>query len=387
MKTVLIFDDDQPLAETIKEAIEQGVQGSACIIEIDFGKSAERIKDVRPDAIVLDLMKGQQSSELPGEKAWKDVWDATFCPIVIYTGWEGDIQPTVPTNHPFVKLIAKGGGTLAAVVDALNGFAPAVESVNKLREEVDKVIHKVLRDTAGDGHIPLTNADHLVHAGRRRIAATMDDPTLIGNRKMTSWEVYLVPAIGQDCLTADILFKSGGSKDNPESFRLMLSPSCDLAGGGKGLPALVAKCMNLAVMIKKFKESLKAVNLSEGTISEKDLKEALRSLVLSQGTWNGWYPLPAFASILPACAANLKDLELVPIASIGPIDSSTHEFVRVASIDSPFREQVAWAYLTTAARPGMPDRDLKAWAEEVVIAASAPAPATSAATSTPAPNP
>ena len=382
MKTVLIFDDDQPLAETIKEAIEQGIQGSACIIEIDFGKSTERIKDVRPDAIVLDLMKGQQSSELPGEKAWKDVWDATFCPIVIYTGWEGDIQPTVPTNHPFVKLIAKGGGTLAAVVDALNGFAPAVESVNKLREEVDKVIHKVLRDTAGDGHIPLDNADHLLHAGRRRIAASMDDSTITGNRAMASWEQYLIPAMGESPLTADVIRKRDGQWDDPTAYRLVLTPSCDLVKGRSEPTLYAACCEGTARLAKKLSLSLAVSKL------DKDA-DAVIAKALTAGAFAGFLPLPAFPSRLPVMVANLKGLEVIKWESVGPIDSTTHDFVRVASIDSPFREQVAWAYLTTAARPGMPDRDLKPWAEEIVKAASplASTPTTPAATTTPAPKP
>jgi CTP synthase len=389
MKTVLIIDDEVDVADVVKSAIEEGIAGSACTIELDFEKSAECIKGLRPDAIVLDLMEGHQSANLPGQHTWRSVWESTFCPIVIYTGSDADLQPPVPPNHPFVKRIQKGAGTQAQVVAALSGFAPAVQSVSTLRAEVDAVIHKVLRDTAGDGYLPMKDVSHLLHAGRRRIAASMDDPTLIGNRKMLSWEVYLVPAIGKDSLTGDILFKRGTPRDNPESYRLMLSPSCDLARGGKGLPALVAKCATPAAMIDKFKASLKAVNPSDGDIADKDLKKALGSLVLSQGTWNGWYPLPAFVDSIPACAANLKDLELIPIASIGPLESSTHEYVRVASIDSPFREQVAWAYLTTAARPGMPDRELQPWAEEIVNAATPPASATAtpAATSTPAPKP
>lgn len=362
MKSVLIIDDEQDIADVVKLAIEEGIAGIACTIEVDFAKSADRIALLRPDAIVLDLMEGHQSTNLPGQQTWKSVWEKSFCPIIIYTGSDADLQPPVPENHPFIKRIQKGGGTQAQVVDALKGFSPAVESVGKLRAEVESVIHKVLRDTAGEGHMPMNDAAYLLHAGRRRIAASMDDPTVNDNRKMASWEIYLLPAIGQDCLTGDILLKRGDSKAVAESYRLMLSPSCDLARGGKIASALVAKCFAPAVMLEKFK---KAVEPSD----DKDLKNQLKSLVLSQGTWNGWFPLPAFADIIPASVANLKDLELIPIASIGHADPTTPGVDRIASIDSPFREQVAWSYLTTAARPGMPDRDLKPWAEELVKAA------------------
>jgi CTP synthase len=365
MKNILIIDDEQDVADVIKAAIEEGIAGSSCNIEIDFGKSVERIREIRPDAIVLDIMKGQHSNDLPGQRTWKDVWDSTFCPIVIYTGWEGYIQPAVPESHPFVKRIAKGGGTLAQVVSTLNGFAPAVASVSKLRAEVDAVIHKVLRDTAGEAKLPMDDPKYLLHAGRRRIAAVMDDCTVTDNRKMECWEHYLVPAIGTDCLTGDILHKHGTDM-KPENFRLMLSPSCDLARGGKNITgALIAKCHPPVVMLDKFKNAVLPEN-------DKELKKQLTSLVLSQGAWNGWFPLPAFANTIPEMVANLKDVEVVLMESLHAEDKLL--FDRVASIDSPFREQVAWAYLTTAARPGMPDRDLKPWAEAIAKSLAATEP-------------
>ncbi|GMV83563.1 MAG: hypothetical protein AMXMBFR7_47470 [Planctomycetota bacterium] len=363
MKTVLIIDDDPEYHELLTEAIAEAFSGIVCNCEADFEKGVERVAVERPDAVILDLMEGLQSPNLPGAKTWKSIWDGSFCPIVIYSGTDADIDPAIRQGQRFVERIAKGEGSLPKVVASLQRFAPFAASVRSLRTEVDAVIHKVLRDTAGDGHMPMDDASHLLHAGRRRIAATMDDPTLIGNRKMTCWEVYLVPAIGRDCLTGDIIYKRGSPKTSPESYRLILSPSCDLARGGKVPAALVAKCFPSAAMLDKFK---KAVEPSD----DKDLKKQLASLVLSQGSWNGWLPLPAFGDILPTSAANLKDLEIIPLASIGDFKSSNHDFVRVASIDSPFREQVAWAYLTTAARPGMPERDLKPWAEEVVKAAT-----------------
>lgn len=367
MKNILIIDDEQPVAEEIKDAIEQSIAGAVCTIELDFDKSAEIINRLCPDAIVLDLMKDHHSTDLPGQKTWKDVWDKTFFPIVIYTGWEGEIQPTVPGNHPFVKLIAKGGGTLAAVVTALKGFAPAVDSVSKLREEVDAVIHKVLRDTAGDGHMPMDEASYLLHAGRRRIAASMDHPTITSQRMLMSWEQYLVPAIGESPLTADLLRKRGAQWDDPTAYRLVLTPSCDLVKGRCEPTLIAACCEGTARLAKKLSLSLAANKL------DKDA-ETVISKALSGGAFSGFLPLPGFPALLPVMVANLKGLEVISWVSVGPTESTTHEFFRIASIDSPFREQVAWAYLTTAARPGMPDRDLKPWAEEFVKAAvNAPA--------------
>ena len=92
--------------------------------------------------------------------------------------------------------------------------------------------------------------------------------------------------------------------------------------------------------------------------------DRLTTAVLSQGFYQCVIMLPALAGAIPTMAANLKALELVPIDRIGP--GSTYE--RVASVDSPFRETVAWAYLQIACRPGLPERDVQAWARQIVQA-------------------
>ena len=60
--------------------------------------------------------------------------------------------------------------------------------------------------------------------------------------------------------------------------------------------------------------------------------------------------------------ADLRDLELISTQDIG----SHKPFRRVASLDSPFRELIAWAYLQTACRPGLPDRDFDSWRDEII---------------------
>jgi CheY-like chemotaxis protein len=364
MKTVLIIDDEPAVAEIVKSAIEESLEGITCFIESDFEKSVDRIVALRPDTVVLDLMQGHRSQYLPGESTWRALWEKVFCPIIIYTGSDADLRPPVPPNHPFIKRIPKGSGTQENVIEALRGFAPAVESISKLRDEVDAVIQKVLRDTAGEGHILVSDASHLLHASRRRIAAEMDGKTITGERQMMSWEQYLVPAMGNSPLTADLLRKRGAKWDDPTAYRLVLTPSCDLVAG-RCEPTLIAACCEGTLRLaKKLSLSLLPAKLAKDT-------ETVISKALNAGAFVGYLPLPSFPSLLPVMVANLKGLEVINWETVGPLNSATHEFLRVASIDSPFREQVAWAYLTTAARPGMPDRDLMPWAEELVRAAVA----------------
>ena len=66
-------------------------------------------------------------------------------------------------------------------------------------------------------------------------------------------------------------------------------------------------------------------------------------------------------------AANLRELELITVEKIIPGEDA--EYCIVASIDSPFKELVSWAYLQISCRPGLPDRDIQSWRQEVINAA------------------
>jgi hypothetical protein len=92
------------------------------------------------------------------------------------------------------------------------------------------------------------------------------------------------------------------------------------------------------------------------------LKERLPSAILSQGHFEGIIPLPAFPGHFPHMVADLRNLELVPI----DVRGSQTGFERIASVDSPFRELVAWAYMQTTARPGLPERDCDRWCKEII---------------------
>ena len=92
-------------------------------------------------------------------------------------------------------------------------------------------------------------------------------------------------------------------------------------------------------------------------------KDRLKKSVLSQGYYKGIILLPCLEGRIPLMGADLRSLEFVSLDDIG---ISGKVFLRIASIDSPFRELVSWAYLQIACRPGLPDRDFNEWCDEIV---------------------
>jgi hypothetical protein len=60
-------------------------------------------------------------------------------------------------------------------------------------------------------------------------------------------------------------------------------------------------------------------------------------------------------------------LDLIPIEQIDDEETlNGKEYVRIASVDSPFRELVSWAYMSDASRPGVPDCDFDKWRDEIL---------------------
>ena len=95
----------------------------------------------------------------------------------------------------------------------------------------------------------------------------------------------------------------------------------------------------------------------------KNISDSLKGY-LDQGYFFSYLPLPGYANVIPLMVANMRKLELIELGRISLSDRD--DFVRVASVDSPFRELVVWAYLQTGCRPGLPERDVESWAREIL---------------------
>ena len=59
-----------------------------------------------------------------------------------------------------------------------------------------------------------------------------------------------------------------------------------------------------------------------------------------------------------------EQLKLLNNLSEKEINENT-KYYRVASVNSPFREQIVWAHMINSCRPGMPERNMDEWAEGI----------------------
>jgi CTP synthase len=180
-------------------------------------------------------------------------------------------------------------------------------------------------------------------------------------------EQFICPPLERSLLTGDVVREIARDDNTAQTFRVIVTPSCDLVTGDNRNPVsdvLVARCIpvNDAEVIRKCG----LLNAKPTTLPEK-LGKRLKKDELSN-----MCVLPAFYDFWPAMVVDLRKLDLIPRSEIALKKDEcgiSTRFYRVASLDSPFRERLSWRYVETAGRPGIPDLDQEGLEQDVVNAA------------------
>ena len=355
MIRILFIEDEQSSIAPVLDSVKAEISDTLTQVA-DFELAESEVRSFRPDIVVLDLARGNPSDgDYAGLGAYNFVWNNRFCPIVVYSALP---EQFFGPEHDFVKKVKKGSGSVQRVLAAIQDFLPHVQALESTEEEIRQRLSEAMREVAPRAFQtftdPVEREEVIVRAGRRRVAAMMDTPIVEG-KTLASWECYIYPPVLNDTLLGDVLMEKDGDKEVPSSFRVVLTPSCDMAQA-KVSEILVAKCCPM-------KQALKAIGLNENTNAN-----TIKDRLLRNGYAQTVIPFPPLPDIIPTMAADLRDLELIPTGDVG----ENKRFQRKASVDSPFREMVAWAYMQTACRPGLPERDLDRWAQAVRDAAQRP---------------
>ena len=366
MFTVLMVDDDIDVTATVKSHAEETIQEVTFRSQSDFDAALQTLRDTKPDVLILDVYRGERTMDnVAAQPIWSQVWRDWFCPIVFYSAGEVAVDnPSVP-DHPFIRVVAKGANSERQVVEHIRAFASHTQALRLAVADIERLTHIVLRDVA----VPVFKAendetkrqDMLVRATRRRVAALMDEMMALTEQPLFGWEQYIFPVLASHPIVGDILRVSAEDPQIPASYRVLLTPTCDMvphAGGCKVTHVLLAKCCGADNFVTK------GLSLAKTTPKNK-VKDRLPA-ALNEAHQSGMILLPECPGTLPLMALNLRDLELVPVVDVIPPRGQQARLTRVASLDSPFREFIGWAYLQISCRPGVPPRDHSAAIESLL---------------------
>lgn len=343
---ILIIDDDRDALVPLRDEIGEH-RPTDTVLLVGFEAAESTIASRAPDLIVLDVFSGPPSDGADtGCEKLERIWNRHFRPIVIYSADPTVISEPEYRDHPFIRLIEKGSGSELRVRQAIGEFSPLVDALHDARQRIEREFSMALRDVSPHGSASGQLLRIVERAARRRVAALVDETDLEAG-PIEPWEQYVFPPVSDDLRQGDVIRIRGVQE--AEHHRIVLTPSCDLVAGGDRSPkvdkVLVARCVSMT-------RAMVAIGIGGG----RKRKESRVRRLLNSGFEGHVVPLPALPGRIPMMAADLRSLELVPF------DDVCKRYDIVASIDSPFREAIAWAYMQTGARPGLPERAIEAWA-------------------------
>lgn len=365
---LLFIEDEKKDVEDIMQTLEDN--NNQCNV-CGFAEAQEQISRFDPDIIVLDLTEKGLDNVLtvPGKDRLDYIWEQKFSPVVIFTalGKEALEDQAITEEHPYILHIQKGAGAEILLLKGIENFKPHVDAIRETASEIHVMFTKAIRDSAPYGMTQGANADEQIdivrRMSRRRLAAQMD-LNQSSEENLAPLEQYIHPPLTESLLTGDLIRLIDSPIDVPSSFLVVLSPSCDLANGETRTPKvshiLAARCTTW--------DEGKSL-LGKSTQGMKKFLDSKRDLVLTQGFCGQVLAFPKLPGVIPDMIADLKELELIPINDIYTENSS---YLVVASVDSPFRETIAWAFMQTACRPGLPDRDIDSWEKDIIQASIQP---------------
>ena len=360
---ILLIDDQPENVQSVLDEIMQKLAGSDCKV-VDFGKPEADIESHNPHIIILDLLQGTGAERKEvGIATGTYIWGTRFCPLIYYTAAPDLVAEQSAAKHPFIKVVKKGADSEALVLQCIQEFEPHIRALDGVETEIRSAMNGALLEIAPRLFETATDEternEMLVRSARRRVAARMDEDLLTGSaasKGLKSWECFLFPPVAKHLLMGDVIRRRNADGKVAANYGVILTPSCDLVKTATRKPKVTRVLVSCCTTGERLLQDL---NIQKW---KKDDRDKLKRL-LTTGYSQSCMPLPGLPGVFPAMTIDFRSLQLIDIESIGNPDA---EYERVASVDNPWRELLAWAFMLSSARPGMPDRDCETWADEII---------------------
>jgi DNA-binding NarL/FixJ family response regulator len=338
---ILVVDDEKDIFNSIQLRLKKQ-KNIQILPRCDFDNVIKNMDIYKVDMIILDLSNGIDRDTEAGKIIINNIYKHSFLPVIIFSGFSDDFDNPFKDNY-FIKTVKKGKTGITELRKAVKEFLPFIEKQILVSKELSTDISEIYRNTyqklISNAKLKNVNtkSEIFTRLMKRRLAASIDEAS--DDSRINAWEIYLYPCLGNEYLTGDILRKKRSTKNDPTSYKIILSPSCDLQKGQKPIQNVKVACF------KNIKD-----NFSKNNLKISRLRDTSPNRFMFFHKLEGEFP---------HMVCDFKEIEIIKFTDLNKY------FERIVSIDSPFRESIVWADITINGRPGLPDRNCDDWLADI----------------------
>lgn len=366
MKVLLIEDNESAIHGLVDEIEDRGWSKQVS----SFENAEALLYTFDPDVVVMDWMYDEDDAEL-GKPILERIVSKEFRPVIVFSAHDLRVAlADVQRKYPYVDFTRKGHDDSELIVK-IEEWKNSAMAISGMRHSMNQALVESSRALDSFKKMEEFPDASIVSFMLSRRAVQYFEQCEIGENP-PAWIQYVYPPMNNSLLVADVIRVY--SEDTvqqipgtPEEYSVVLTPSCDMVNHGTDdFKVLIAHCCAKGRFTEQRLGNGQTVSGGEG---KKKVERVMKEL--QYGYNKAFVALPQLPNVLPYMTANLKDLEFIPYSRIASsFDSFSKEsqkYYRVASVTSPFREQLVWAHMINSCRPGMPNRDTESWSKGILV--------------------
>lgn len=366
---LLFVDDDVQACDEVKEFLEGETIADPCerpqvTTLTEFADALKLMQAHRFDLLILDVRLGPHDevrAEEAGITTLEAIQQRCFVPVVFYTALPRLVRHL---EMPPIWVVEKTEGLSRLLETVRSVFATRLPAVNRaLLRHLDTVQRDYMwgfvarnwhqfGDTSDRTALAYLLARRLAlslsRQGIQHLAQELGDPTgrAIAEGLVHPMQYYVMPPVEPSPLAGDLY---QGQIGQQTGYWVLLTPSCDLiAGREKAERVLCARCLFLTEQ-GEYQTWHKVLPNPDPSIEGK-LKELLKN---HRGGVQPerFYFLPG-ALTLPDLVVDFQQLVSLPRGQMDSLE-------RLASVDSPFAEDLMARFMRYFGRIATPDLDVE----------------------------
>ncbi|WP_066351418.1 response regulator transcription factor [Aliarcobacter skirrowii] len=369
---LLIVDDDINAIKSIKSTIRSYERQGSNLVTYKIYKAqslvnaVKKIKYYKIDTAIVDLnLNPNDFDNTDGNDVIHEFINQSRIPIFVVSGTPEKLAPKLVDNN-LIKVFTRNHDVNEKIIEKeipkllLSKTIDYFSKDGYLEKEINDFYWNHLQSTLNDWDIVAeSNSSDIDKILSRHTVACLNEKLYVNGNigsfdKYHPGEMYIIPPIKKHYHTGDIISK------NNELF-IILNPACDIVNQGNLEFYLVAKLIEIQTL-QDIQQNIKTDKPYNSLVDSlnKTGKEKFKKYSNNQS--QRYHYIPQFDKISKDYLIDFQNLQNIKIGNIleeedylTNRESIIKEYIRIASISSPFLKDIISRFSLYYARQGQPN--------------------------------